>query len=316
MKVYFLFDKEKDNKLFHRASLEILSINGDIPKVSADFISPEQEEAFEHSLREADEETICMYKLYKLVHYLEIISSVRITRMAADFLRDDHGNYWLLNVSGLKHVHQPKHFMNVESEHKIYRKAFEAETGKLARKLDLEYRDLEKKEIVRLINKILKQYYDINKKNSIENEFEIYLSEKITDEQFARLLPDAPFTLSGLLKEKKDYGDIQKFILKRVRKIKNDRLIREGALEDVTVQNKLDNFIGNHRGSPARNLRISSWKGVDSMLQSRDQTSKGAGRIALKSLLQQQSNFQLPGKDSEVKQKSKELLMALLTDLF
>ena len=230
MKVYFLYDKEQDRELFNRAKIEILIINGDIPKASEEYISLGDEEHFEEMLKASNEESFCMYTLYKIVHFLEIIAGVKILRMAAEFVKDEGGFFWLLNLSDVKHV---SYQQNVREELQIKNvdKLLQEENNKLSQELEVYYRNLERKEAVKLLNNIMKQHYDAQKKKiGLDDYVESYFNDDISDDLFAKIHPDAPFKLSELLKTKSRYDEIREFILKNTGRLQSERHIREGAL--------------------------------------------------------------------------------------
>ena len=228
--MYFLYDKEQHKDLFIRAKTEILIINGDIPKASEEYISLGDEEYFEETLKASNEETFCMYTLYKIVHFLEIISAVKIQKMSAEFVKDEAGFFWLLNLSDVRHV---SYQQNIREELQIKNvdKLLQEENNKLSQELEIYYRNLERKEAIKLLNNIMKQHYDAQKKKiGLDDYVESYFNDDISDELFAKIHPDAPFKLSELLKTKSRYDEIREFILKNTRRLQSERHIREGAL--------------------------------------------------------------------------------------
>ena len=155
----------------------------------------------------------------KIYHFLEIVYGIRILKMGGDFLRDDQGIIWLLNISRLQYMHLE---VTLKDDAPIRQSdgllMFEGKDG-FAQEVEGKYRDLEMHETVKLLNNILKQYYE-NIKRVVKSDIpEAYYDEGITDELFIRLHPNAPFKLSELLRSSFTYDEIRAFILKNARKL-------------------------------------------------------------------------------------------------
>ena len=236
MKAYFLYSKDKDRELFIRAKKEILIINGDIPRASQEYISLGDEEHFEETLAAQNEEEFCLYTLYKIVHFLEIVAGVRVLKMAGEFARDDAGFYWLINLHSVKHANcmvSTREELQIKNVDKI----LQEENSKLTSELDIYYRSIERREAVKVLNQVMKQHYNEQKKRvGLDNYVENYFNDDISDDLFAKIHPDAPFKLSSLLKTKANYEEIRVFLLKHVNRMQSERLVREGVLVTSRAQ--------------------------------------------------------------------------------
>ena len=309
IKVYFLYEKEEENELFGRAKADILIMNGNIRSHSADYFSVEEEEAFENSLKTSNENTYCMYRIYKIVHFLEIVGELRVLRMSAEFIRDDSGLHWLLHISDVKHVRRKLNAMELALQ-KSFAKVFEEQTGTLISRLDKYYRHLERKETIRLINNIIAQYYEMKGPILVENELEVYFNEDITDEQFNRVMPDAPFKLSGLLKTPKEYEEVKRFIMKHAGRLQNERLIRARILVDKTV--KKSSFIAAGQAGQNANGSLSTGSQSARLLkiklndpQSTSGNRLGDSKQSMSALLLKEGRYPSLERESDPRSKSK-----------
>lgn len=102
-RVYFVYNREKDNPLFKRAHIEIRYLTGSITRSSDEYISPADELKFEEELRINNEREYCLYILCKIHHFLEVVYDVKIFKMGGDFTKDETGLMWLTNVSRLQY---------------------------------------------------------------------------------------------------------------------------------------------------------------------------------------------------------------------
>lgn len=196
----------------------------------------------------SNEEQFCMYTIYKIVHYVEIISSVRLLKIAGEFVKDQGGFFWLINLYGVTHINcqiniredlQTKNIDNIWQE----------ENNRLSQELEARYRDLERKKAVAVINDTLKALYETQKKKiGIENYAENYYSADITDDLFAKLHPDAPFKLSDLLKHKTRYDDIREFITKNAGRLQIERNTQGGGLVKKTPAQNTQELLASRAG--------------------------------------------------------------------
>ena len=218
-RVYFVHEREKNSPLFSRALVEVRILNGEILRVSEDYISPIDEQKFEEDLKLNNEKNYCLYLLMKIYHFLEIVYGIRVLKMGADFLKDDLGIIWLLNISRLQY----KQLEVALKDDAPIRQSdgllmFEGKDG-FAQEVEGRYRDVEMHETVKLLNNILKQHYE-NIRRVVKSDIpEAYYDEGITDELFIRLHPNAPFKLSELLRSSFTYEEIRAFVLKNARKL-------------------------------------------------------------------------------------------------
>jgi hypothetical protein len=212
-RVYFVYECEKTDPLFQRALSEVLYLSGEIALGSEDFIPLSEEEKFEDNLRNQDEHKYCLYLLYKVHHFLELIYSVKVLKMGGDFVKDESGLIWLNNISRVQFKNltintkddgRPRNLDNL----------IRMEDEKVSQELEKHFKDLERREAVKLINNIMQQHFENMKKNAGLDFAEAYYEDDISDEVFSKIHPDAPFKLSDLLKSKLTYSEIKEFIIK------------------------------------------------------------------------------------------------------
>ena len=203
-------DTQKDNPLFLRAQNEILFLNGEIPPASEDFIPLFEEERFEEELKYQSEENYCLYILFKIAHFLETIYFTKILRMGGDFIKDDQGLFWLINISRVQY----KILANFQRSEEIGMKYLidnyltNDDNLKSESNLEEQLKESERKESVKLLNNITLQYYESLRKPG--NEFvRAFYEENITNELFAKIHKDASFRLNELLKSKLSFEDIR-----------------------------------------------------------------------------------------------------------
>lgn len=194
--------------LFERAKPEILYLNGDLPRASDDFIPQIEEEKFEEDLKSASAKRYCKYLLYKIVHFLEIISFVQVQTMVGDFMRDNYGLYWLLNLSKVQYTGFAGSVRGSQVQFK--EKDIEVESPAKPQK-----HDNEKNEAVKEINDIMQQHYvSIVKKLGVEHLTNIEHEDTASDEVFAKIYPGSQMKLSQLVKGNRKYSEIQEFVIK------------------------------------------------------------------------------------------------------
>ena len=220
IRVYFVFEIQKSNALFWRAKNEILYLNGEIPQASEDFIPLLEEERFEEELKSQSEENYCLYNLFKIFHFIEVVHSTKILKMGGDFIKDDQGLFWLINISRVQY----KLLENNQRTEDIGIKGF-VEGSNLPHynsKLDSSSEDQikysQRKESIDLLNNIMLQYYELLRKPG--NEFiRAFYEDDISDETFIKIHPNAPFRLSELLKSKISFEDIRSFVIDNSRQL-------------------------------------------------------------------------------------------------
>ena len=227
-RVYFVYENEKSDPLFQRAAIEILHLNGEIPLGSEDYIPLNEEEKFEENLKCENEEKYCLYLLYKIYHYLEMVHAVKILKMGGDFVRDETGLVWVVNISRVQFKNLT---INTKEDDKPrnLEQLIKLEDEKVSHELEKHFKDLERREAVKLINNIMQQHFENMKKNIGLDVVEIYYEDDLSDDVFARIHPDAPFKLSELLKSKLTYQEIKDFIIKNASKlIKHNKYYYDG----------------------------------------------------------------------------------------
>ena len=79
--------------------------------------------------------------------------------MAGEFVKDEAGFFWLINIHSLKYVNIQINTRE-DMQHKHVDNIFQEESSKLSSELEIFYRDLERKEAVKLLNQIMKKYYE------------------------------------------------------------------------------------------------------------------------------------------------------------
>jgi len=215
-RVYFVYDREKENPLFRRALQEVRFLNGEIFKASEDYIPPIEEMRFEEELKGKNEKEYCLYLLYKIYHFLFKVHNIKITKMGGDFVRDEGGLVWLINISRVQYE-----ALDVDSDDDLPTKNMEApDKDDLAQRLESHYKEVERIEAIRLLNNILCQHYEnIKKYLSGQDLQEVYYEDSLTDEIFLKLHPHAPFGLSDILRSRVSFDKIRTFIINDTRKI-------------------------------------------------------------------------------------------------
>jgi len=215
-RVYFVYDREKENPLFERALREVRFLNGEIFKASEDYIPPIEEMRFEEELKTTNEKEYCLYLLYKIYHYLFKIHNIKVIKMGGDFVRDESGIVWLINLS---RVHYEA--LDVDEEDDLPLKNMEApDKDDLAQRLESHYKEVERTEAIRLLNNILCQHYEnIKKYLSGQDLQEVYYEDSLTDEMFLKLHPNSPFGLGDILRSRVSFDKIRTFIISDTRKI-------------------------------------------------------------------------------------------------
>ena len=213
-RVYFVFDNEKNNSLFWRAQNEILFLNGEIPQASEDFISLFEEERFEEELKSQSEENYCLYILFKIAHFLEAMYCTKILRMGGDFIKDDQGLFWLINISRVQYkvLGNFQRSEDVGMKYLIDDSLPNYDNLKSESNPEEELKESERKESIKLLNNIMLQYYELLRKPGSEFVRAFY-EDDISDEVFAKIHLDAPFRLSELLKSKLSFEDIRNFVI-------------------------------------------------------------------------------------------------------
>ena len=227
VQTYFMYSKDKDDPLFERAKNEIMFLNGDIPQASEDYVPLGEEEKFEDDLKEASNKRYCQYLLYKIAHFLETVSSTKVETMAGEFVKDELGFFWLINLSKLQYQaiesSSPRYVPTKNPDNYL-----KEENKRLTSELETHYKALERKEAVRFLNDIMQQHYD-SMKNKMGFKFvENYYDDNLSDEVFSKIHPDAPFKLSELLKKKLKYEDIRDFVVRNSDNLKGDKFYRDG----------------------------------------------------------------------------------------
>jgi len=218
-RVYFVYETQKDTPLFSRALSEIRLLNGEIHRVSEDYIPPEEIQKFEDDLRWNNEKEYYLYMLIKIYHFLEKYSGIRILKMGGDFAKDESGTAWLLNISRVEYnsLHLTTH--EEEQLHNADELIFFDSKGGFAKRVEHNYKETERRESVKLLNNILKQHYENIKRIVGVNILEAYYSDHITDEIFSRLHPSAPFKISDISRSTLAYEEIRGFVISNARKL-------------------------------------------------------------------------------------------------
>ena len=199
MRVYFFYDEEKSKPLFEKSMKEILYLNGDLAKASEEYIPVAEEELFEFTLRQQNPEQYCLYMVYKIVHYLEIISGVRVRKLVAEFVKDSAGVYWLIDVFKLDY----KELGTKKEEGAASKISIEGslqQIGNSESKIDVVPILPERVAMVGSIGK--KNYEKLRNKLNLNNQA---IQRKLQEEEdsentFSYLYPESDFTLRDLQK--------------------------------------------------------------------------------------------------------------------
>ena len=112
-RVYFVYERDKDDPLFERCLQEIRYLNGEIPKASQNYIPLHNEEQFEEELCCTNRGKYYLYLLMKVYHFLERLWNIKILKMGGDFVRDPLGINWLMNISRVEYEKIP---INIEDD--------------------------------------------------------------------------------------------------------------------------------------------------------------------------------------------------------
>lgn len=236
VQAFFDYKIDKNDPLFERAKFEILFLNGDLPQASEDYIPLGEEEKFEEDLKNASPKKYCQYLLFKIAHFLEVISYVKVNKMIGDFVKDEFGFYWLINLSKVQYK-----ILSGTGRDEVQTKNVDAfvkeENSRLTVELEAHYRNIERREAVKLLNDIMQQHYEsIKKKVNLKNLVENYYEDNISDEVFAKIHPDAPFKLSDLLRNKLKYEEIRDFVIRNCDKLQGDKYFRDGSTVSKAVK--------------------------------------------------------------------------------
>jgi len=218
-RIFFVYVREKDNPLFSRAQNEIAFLNGEIAQASEDYIPISEEEKFEEELKITNFEKFGTYILMKIYHFIYVFYGIQILRMEAEFVMDENGIPWLVNISRVHHKGGPTQIKGEIS--KTVTNVVKDQNDKLTMELEKHFKELERKEAVKLLNTILQQKYENAKRIHGINMLEVYYEDDLNDELFAKIHPDAPFRLSDLLRTELSYEQIREYILKNSNKLLN-----------------------------------------------------------------------------------------------
>lgn len=236
MQAFFAYNIDKKDPLFDRAKLEIQYLNGDLPQASEDYIPLGEEEKFEEDLKNASPKRYCQYLLFKIAHFLEIVSSVRVSKMIGDFVKDEFGFYWLINLSKVQYKILSGNGRE-ENQAKNVDAFVKEENSRLTNELEAHYRNIGRREAVKLLNDIMQQHYEsVKKKVNVKFMVENYYEDNISDEVFAKIHPDAPFKLSDLLRNKLKYEEIRDFVIRNCGKLQGDQYFRDGSTVSKAVK--------------------------------------------------------------------------------
>ena len=239
LRIYFIFDLQKDNPLFWRAQKEILHLNGEIPQASEDFIPLSEEERFEEELKSQSEENYCLYILFKIAHFIEAVYFTKILKMSADFSKDDQGLFWLINISRVQYKVLENHQRSEDIGIKYFVDCnLPNDNSKLYINLEEQIIHSERKESIDLLNNIMLEYYELLRKPG--NEFvRAFYEDNISDETFAKIHPNAPFKLNELLKSKISFEDIRNFVINNIKQLQ--KAIPHPGVKGIKVLNKENN---------------------------------------------------------------------------
>lgn len=213
-RIYFNYEEDKLKPHFVKSMKEILFLNGELAKASMDYIPIEEEEAFEYSLKASNPKQYCLYTVYKIVHFLEIISKIRVRKLRADFVRDVLGNFWLIDISHLDY----QEIKNKKTSRKVV--ASEEEVPEIdperLRELDnkLEANPKLKAKITN-VREMIKDHFEKTRikfglhDRGLERKFR---DEIWSEQAFSHFHPETSFTLKEILNGEVNQQKLRKFI--------------------------------------------------------------------------------------------------------
>jgi len=191
-RIYFVYEREKNDPLFQRCLTEIRYLNGEMPKASQEYIPLHEEERFEEELMKNNLDKYYLYLLMKIYHFIEVMYGIRILKMGGDFVKDPLGTTWLTNISRVEYETLREQAKQAEEVEQLFAIPKDLEgkedhgsiilDGKTER-TDREANQGKKRPIVRVLTKEIKSQYEKIKQNSgINFEGNLFADNRKEDE--------------------------------------------------------------------------------------------------------------------------------------
>ena len=196
--------------LFVRASRETFQLNGQVAQASDDYIPAYEEEQFEKSLMQNNIFHYCLYILMKIYHFFIIMHDIKILRMGGDFVSDDTGVMWLINISRLQYqsmISKPKRAHDREMSILGY-----GAGDKVPEETPVITDDYTRQEGIGAVADVLqKKYEELKDDYKFKMKIPNY-QEDISDKAFAEIYPNMQFRLSSLLKANFKHRDLRRVV--------------------------------------------------------------------------------------------------------
>ena len=241
----YIYEKEKHKELFTKSLNEICFLSNLRPpsEDKGPSIAEEESLQFEAELKKNNIIEYSNYITYKIVHYIEAFSGIKIMKFIAEYLKDDFNNLWLMNCCHIKSF--DINTMFTKEPDYILKKVNlidQEQKNELVKDLDNFYEKsskIRKKKIDKISDKFIGNYektkeqlgIDLNQKTP---------EDSFSDNVFRNLNPNNPFTLSHILKNSHKIA-LKRYILQNFPEnlLKYDQESLETEARDFKFNKKL-----------------------------------------------------------------------------